>query len=79
MHIPGSPFQFTVGPLRDTGAHLVCFVTPFLVIWVKYIFENRLKLEDPDWIMANKVSKTSLMYGRVKLVVERWRYQLKVD
>jgi filamin len=23
MHIPGSPFQFTVGPLRDTGAHLV--------------------------------------------------------
>lgn len=23
MHIPGSPFQFTVGPLRDAGAHLV--------------------------------------------------------
>lgn len=23
MHIPGSPFQFTVGPLRETGAHLV--------------------------------------------------------
>jgi filamin len=23
MHIPGSPFQFTVGPLKDTGAHLV--------------------------------------------------------
>lgn len=23
MHIPGSPFQFTVGPLRDTGSHLV--------------------------------------------------------
>ncbi|XP_055698008.1 filamin-A isoform X5 [Phlebotomus papatasi] len=23
MHIPGSPFQFTVGPLRDSGAHLV--------------------------------------------------------
>ncbi|XP_031347323.1 filamin-A isoform X1 [Photinus pyralis] len=23
MHIPGSPFQFTVGPLRDHGAHLV--------------------------------------------------------
>ncbi|XP_044741492.1 filamin-A isoform X3 [Chrysoperla carnea] len=23
MHIPGSPFQFTVGPLRDNGAHLV--------------------------------------------------------
>ncbi|KAL0108257.1 hypothetical protein PUN28_015064 [Cardiocondyla obscurior] len=23
MHIPGSPFQFTVGPLRDGGAHRV--------------------------------------------------------
>ncbi|KAF9418631.1 hypothetical protein HW555_004597 [Spodoptera exigua] len=23
IHIPGSPFQFTVGPLRDSGAHLV--------------------------------------------------------
>lgn len=23
LHIPGSPFQFTVGPLRDHGAHLV--------------------------------------------------------
>ncbi|XP_053946398.1 filamin-A isoform X4 [Anastrepha ludens] len=23
MHIPGSPFQFTVGPLRDFGSHLV--------------------------------------------------------
>ncbi|KAK4872119.1 hypothetical protein RN001_016243 [Aquatica leii] len=23
IHIPGSPFQFTVGPLRDHGAHLV--------------------------------------------------------
>nr|XP_036224246.1 filamin-A isoform X3 [Bactrocera oleae] len=23
MHIPGSPFQFTVGPLRDSGSHLV--------------------------------------------------------
>ncbi|XP_049277169.1 filamin-A isoform X6 [Anopheles funestus] len=23
IHIPGSPFQFTVGPLKDTGAHLV--------------------------------------------------------
>jgi filamin len=23
MHIPGSPFQFTVGPLRNTGAYLV--------------------------------------------------------
>lgn len=23
MHIPGSPFQFTVGPLRDSGAHRV--------------------------------------------------------
>ncbi|XP_018396446.1 PREDICTED: filamin-A isoform X4 [Cyphomyrmex costatus] len=23
MHIPGSPFQFTVGPLRDAGAHRV--------------------------------------------------------
>lgn len=23
MHIPGSPFQFTVGPLKDSGAHLV--------------------------------------------------------
>ncbi|CAD7084429.1 unnamed protein product [Hermetia illucens] len=23
MHIPGSPFQFTVGPLKDFGAHLV--------------------------------------------------------
>jgi filamin len=23
MHIPGSPFQFTVGPLRETGSHLV--------------------------------------------------------
>ncbi|XP_008201955.1 filamin-A isoform X1 [Nasonia vitripennis] len=23
MHIPGSPFQFTVGPLRDEGAHRV--------------------------------------------------------
>lgn len=23
MHIPGSPFQFTVGPLKDTGSHLV--------------------------------------------------------
>lgn len=23
LHIPGSPFQFTVGPLRDSGAHLV--------------------------------------------------------
>ncbi|CRL07143.1 CLUMA_CG020138, isoform A [Clunio marinus] len=23
MHIPGSPFQYTIGPLRDTGAHLV--------------------------------------------------------
>ncbi|XP_050087655.1 filamin-A isoform X6 [Anopheles aquasalis] len=23
IHIPGSPFQFTVGPLKDTGSHLV--------------------------------------------------------
>ncbi|XP_063219242.1 filamin-A [Bacillus rossius redtenbacheri] len=23
MHIPGSPFQFTVGPLKDSGAHRV--------------------------------------------------------
>lgn len=23
IHIPGSPFQFTVGPLKDTGAHRV--------------------------------------------------------
>ncbi|CAB3233002.1 unnamed protein product [Arctia plantaginis] len=23
IHIPGSPFQFTVGPLKDSGAHLV--------------------------------------------------------
>ena len=23
VHIPGSPFQFTVGPLRDGGAHRV--------------------------------------------------------
>ena len=23
MHIPGSPFQFTVGPFRDHGAHRV--------------------------------------------------------
>lgn len=22
-YLPGSPFQFTVGPLRDSGAHLV--------------------------------------------------------
>ena len=23
IHIPGSPFQFTVGPLQDLGAHRV--------------------------------------------------------
>lgn len=23
VHIPGSPFQFTVGPLKDAGAHRV--------------------------------------------------------
>ena len=25
VDIPGSPFQFTVGPLQDGGAHKVCY------------------------------------------------------
>jgi filamin len=28
MDIPGSPFQFTVGPLQDSGAHRVHAGTP---------------------------------------------------
>lgn len=31
MHIPGSPFQFTVGPFRDHGAHRVHAGGPGLV------------------------------------------------
>ena len=30
MHIPGSPFQFTVGPITDGGAHKVRAIGPGL-------------------------------------------------
>ena len=30
LHIPGSPFQFTVGPIADGGAHKVRAIGPGL-------------------------------------------------
>lgn len=30
LHIPGSPFQFTVGPISDGGAHKVRAIGPGL-------------------------------------------------
>ena len=55
MHIPGSPFQFTVGPITDGGAHKVRAIGPGL---------ERGEVEKPceyaKYLQANSADKPLL-------------------
>ena len=66
IHIPGSPFQFTVGPFGDTGAHRVHAGGPGL--------ERATVNETGQWSLL-MLTLNSLLRRVQRLDSRSWRWQ----